>query len=430
MKFRQLTGFVLTTAVIVTLSSCSKKNDDSKEIDATKIYANQNLTSSQKAEKLAKTAEQLISVQGFTYADEVADLALQLDSSNVRAQFVKAMLAPIMVHEGIANRVKPLVSRDAEAEQNYNKAMAELEVKVPNSTYKDFLKNGTADIKDEADVQNYIDAMADSFKAIRQFAKNNKNAELTVMTSDGMFKAMLDRHAQSCETKKVSDYQYKTTCPDATHALEVKLNRADFEALQMAASGYELAYSLYNSYNLTGSIDKLLSLKGQTDVDGKAVVDDLLKNKTFATLRAGNGFSRLKEMGRDAISGMRWVIQNQSTLCALGKNNPKNRPGMLFTEGLCSSDAVATHKSLAQAEEGLNGKIYTTQIRLRDNSTYNLDTKPAALLDSPIADLRSVAPTAYDKCGNVVSITDATVSGILVNADANTILTKQSECSK
>jgi len=39
--------------------------------------------------------------RGFAYASDVADLSLQTDSSNVRAQFVKAALAPILVHKGI-----------------------------------------------------------------------------------------------------------------------------------------------------------------------------------------------------------------------------------------------------------------------------------------------------------------------------------------
>jgi hypothetical protein len=429
MNFRQLSGLVICAAVLVNLSSCTKSNDD-KTVDAGKIQQNANLTSAQKAEQLAKAAEQLVSFQGFAYADEVADLALQNDSSNLRAQFIKAMLGPVMVNQGLAARLKPLVSKDAEALDKYNEGLADLEKDMPNSTVKTFIKNGSADIKDEKDVQDYINSIADSFKAIRIFAKNNKNSELTVMVTDALYKTMFERYKQSCEIVEISKYQYKTNCPTHTNMLEVKLNRADFEAIQMSASGYELAMSLYNSYNLTGSIDKALSLKDQKNVDGKTVIDELLQNKEFATLRAGNGFSRIKEMGLDAVSGMRWVIQNQETLCALGRSNSKNRVGMLFSEGLCSTNEKQAQKDLTTAEEALNGKLYTKELEMRDQSKYNFVIKPVALLDSPIADLRSVAPVSYDKCGNVAAIQDATVSGILVNGDANIILSKQSDCTK
>jgi hypothetical protein len=428
MNFSRLTGLAICASLLMSLASCSS-NSDSKDIDAMKIKTNSNLSPSQKAEQLAKAAEQLMTYQGFAYANDVADMALQQDSANVRAQFVKAILGPIMVNEGIAKRVKPMASKDVDALANYNKAMADLENKTPNSTYKSFLKNGDEDIRDEKDVQNYIDSLADSFKAIRQFAKNNKNSELTVMSSDSMYQAMQIRYEKSCDITLVSPGKYTANCPTVT-ALEVKLNRADFEALQMAASGYEIAVSLYNSYNLTGALDKALSLKGQKTIDSKAVIESLLQNKEFATLRAGNGMSRLKNMGNDAISGMRWVIQNQSTLCALGKNNSKNRIGMLFNEGLCAENKAETQKSLAQAEEVLSGKTYQASISIRGGSAYETTVKPSALLDSPIADLRTVAPISYDKCGNVTSIQDVTLSGLLVNGDANTILTQQSNCTK
>ena len=235
MNFSRLTGLAICASLLMSLASCSS-NSDSKDIDAMKIKTNSNLSPSQKAEQLAKAAEQLMTYQGFAYANDVADMALQQDSANVRAQFVKAILGPIMVNEGIAKRVKPMASKDVDALANYNKAMADLENKTPNSTYKSFLKNGDEDIRDEKDVQNYIDSLADSFKAIRQFAKNNKNSELTVMSSDSMYQAMQIRYEKSCDITLVSPGKYPANCPTVT-ALEVKLNRADFEALQMAASG-------------------------------------------------------------------------------------------------------------------------------------------------------------------------------------------------
>ncbi len=435
MRLNHLTKLVLSMAALVLLSSCGEKNDKRRRIDAADVQSNKNLTSSQKAEDLAKAAEQLISVQGFAYADQVADLALQQDSSNVRAQFVKVILRPIMVNEGIAKRIKPLTSLDSEAATNYNQAMIDLEEKVPNSTFKTFVRNGIEDIKTEDDIQNYIDSMADSFKAIRLFAKNNKKSELTVMTTDGMIQAMINRHGQLCETTEVSNYVYETNCPSTVNALEVKLNRADFEGLQALAAGFELYFSIYNSYNLDGAIEKALSVKGQENVDGQALINALLENKKFATLRKGNGFSRIKEMGVDAISGARWTIQNQKTLCSMGESSGKNRPGMLFNEGLCADRSAAEiEKGLTETEEALNGKTsaLTVTIERHDSATeqYTIMTKPVALIDSPIADLRAITPSAYDKCGNALAIHDPSLSGLLVNKDANVILAKAANCDK
>jgi hypothetical protein len=430
MNFRHLTGLAVSATLLMTLTSCNKKNN-SRDINVKDIQANTKTTSSQKAEELAKASEQLMTFQGFAYADDVAHLALQLDSSNVRAQFVKAMLGPIMVNEGLAQRVKPLAAQDPESLEGYNKSMDNLDQKTPNSTYKSFLKNGAEDIRDEKDVQKHLDALADSFKALRDFAKNNKNAELTVMTTDSMFKAMQQRYGSACQIVQTEPGLYKAVnCPDQT-ALEVKLNRADFEALQMGAAGMELYVSLANSYKLTGTLEKALSLKGQNEIDAKAVIESMLENKEFATLRAGNGFVRMLEMGHEAVTGLRWIAQNQKTLCSMGKSNPKNRIGMLFNEGLCDQRTEAESlKGLAEAEEGLNGKASQATAMNKYGQIYKFNTRAVALTNSPIKDLRSILPTSFDKCGNALTVADPSLSGLITTQDANNILAHLADCDQ
>ena len=167
---------VICSALLLSLTACTgSKKSNVTTIDAASIVASTNLTKEQKADKLAKAAEQLLTAQGFSYANDVADLALEVDSANLRAQFVKALLGPIMVQKGIYKRVKPLADLDQSASEQYAQVVAKFDVQVPNSTVKEFMFDGQEDIKNEADIQNYIDAFANSFKVIREFAKANKN---------------------------------------------------------------------------------------------------------------------------------------------------------------------------------------------------------------------------------------------------------------
>lgn len=443
MKLSIFSKVMVCGAVIASLTSCGNNDKSGTSIDASSIANDASLTKEEKSEKLAKASEQLLTAQGFAYASDVADLSLQTDSSNVRAQFVKAVLAPIMAHKGLYKRVKPLADRDVKATEQYAKAIAEFDEKTPNSTAKEFLLDGQEDIKTEADVQGYLDSVADSFKTIREFAKTNKNSELTVMASDALYKAMEQRYVSACEVKQVGYYKYETNCPDIKNLMEVSLNRADFEAIQQMAAGYELYFSLANSYNLTGSIDKAVASQGQEE-DGRKVLEDLLKNKDFATLRAGNGFQKVKAMGIDAIAGVRWIMKNQNTLCPMGSTNPRNRLGMLLSNGICSKkeNAVEDSKNISLATDVLAGKIIENVEIGRKESWeyvngswkhvvkpgYITSVKPVSIFETPIADLREVLPTAYDKCGNVVSIKDASVAGIFVKADANSVLAQLAEC--
>jgi hypothetical protein len=435
----------ICSALLLSLTACTgSKKSNVATIDAASIVASTTLSKEQKADKLAKAAEQLLTAQGFSYANDVADLALEVDSANLRAQFVKALLGPIMVQKGIYKRVKPLADLDQATSEQYALEVAQFENQVPNSTVKEFLFDGQEDIKNEADIQNYFDAFANSFKVIREFAKSNKNSELKVMTSDAFYQKMLERYATSCEVYQTGHYEYETNCPDVREMLEVSLNRADFEAIQHMAAGMELYLSLMNSYNLTGSIEKAISSKGQ-DEESQKVLEDLLKNKDFATIRSGNGFQKVKTMGLDYIAGARWVMQMQNKLCPLGEMNPKNRIGMLLNNGLCTdkSNAVNDSLNLSKVMDVLNGKVienvefgreYSWEYDAVTNTWvdtskpgYFTNVKPMAIFDTPIADLRSLAPTAYDKCGQVTAIKDPTFGGVFVKGDYNVLLSR-AEC--
>lgn len=432
---------ILCAAVVVSLSSCSdglnKNSLNNKHIiDAGSIAANATLSKADKAEKLAKASEQLLTGQGFSYASDVADLALETDATNVRAQFVKAIIGPIMAYKGIYRRVKPLADLDKQSSAKYAQAIAKFEAEVPNSTIKEFLLDGPEDIKNESDIQNYLDSVADSFKAIRVFSKVNMSSELTFMASDTLFAAMQKRYSEACKIRELGKHSYEMDCPSSKNFMEIKMNRADFIAIQHIAAGFELYYSLVNSYNLTGSIEKALNSQGQRQ-NAKNILEDLLQNKEFATIREGNGFRKVKEMGLDAIAGMRWVMQNQNSLCPMGKISAQNRAGMLISQGLCSDKSAAPEqisKNIAQAQDLLSGKIFDNvaihkkQINGTTVEEYKTTIKPIALFETPVADLRTLMPTALDKCGNVTAIQDNTVSGLFINGDYNKILEIQVLC--
>lgn len=433
MKNLNLLKSALCVSLMASLVACgngnSANNSGLTEIDAASITSNPQLTKQQKSEKLARASEQLLNVQGFAYADEVADLSLNLDPSNVRAKFIKAILSPIIAQKGIYNRVKPLADLDAKVSREYIENMAKFDVETPNSTVKEFLLDGQPDIRNEVDLQEYLDSVAGSFNGIREFAKKHKNSELTVMASDTLYKTMLGRYQSSCQVHKVSEGKYEANCPDVRDVMEIKMNRADFEALQHLAAGYELYFSLANSYNLSGSINKALSWQHNQQEEIQSIIDDLIANKDFATLRGKNGFQKVKAMGIDAIAGARWIMSNQNALCQAGRSHARNRIGMLFNYGLCMdrSNAVENSKDLSIVSEILAGKILD-EVKLKGD--YVTSLKPISLFEAPIADLRSAMPLSYDRCGNVTSLKDSTLAGVFIKGDANAYLSATTTCDQ
>ncbi|MBC7741497.1 MAG: hypothetical protein H7061_04820 [Bdellovibrionaceae bacterium] len=418
-------------ALLTTITACSNNQDKGNVIDTSSIATNSSLTGPEKAERLAKASEQLISFQGFAYASDVADLALAIDPSNLRAQFIKVVIGPILTQKGIYARVKPLSQVTPEATAEYAKGIASIQQSY-SSTLNSFILDGQADIKTEGDIQDYLDSVANSFKAIREFAKANKNSELTVMLGDTFYQSMIQRYTESCkvDVEYVRGYpKYISNCPDMKSFMEVKLNRADFEAIQAEAAGLELYFSLLNSYNLTGSIETAVAYQGETP-SSSAVLSELLKNKEFATIRAGNGFKKVKEMGLDAIAAVTWIMNNQNSLCPMGVSHPRNRLDMLVSNGFCvdKKSKVESAKDLAIAKDALSGRVFdNVDMHLR-NGIHRTSIKADALLENPIVDLRSILPTNYDGCHNPVAIQDATLNGTFPKADLNYILASNAQC--
>ena len=314
-------GLIASSIVGCSSSKQEQKPLDTNSISAASIMANKTSTPTDKAEQLAKAAEQLLTVQGFVYANDVADLALQQDPTNLRAKFVKAVLAPIMAQRGVLARIAPLAEKDYQLKADYDKMIADLETNSPNSTLKSFLLDGQPDITTEAGVQSYIDGLANGFGELRQFAKTNKNETLTVMASDAFFNIMQKRFEDACIVVETNPWEYEYQCPSPVNMLEVSFSRADFEGVQQIASGYELYFSLNNSYDLSGAIQVALDNKGEQKPNAQKIVDDLLKDKSFGIIRTGNGFKKIKDMGFDAVTGMRWVIKNQTSSLLLLHTN-------------------------------------------------------------------------------------------------------------
>jgi hypothetical protein len=425
LRFSAVCMLAITATTLVGCSSQSPSSIRNGSINAGAVLSDKSLTPEQKAQKLADTSEQLLSAQGFDYANDVAGLALEQDANNVKAQFIQAVLAPIMVQRGLIARVAPLAQLDPKANEQYTEMLGKID-EQPDSTLKTFALDGKADIATESDSQAQLDAQAEAWGKIREFAKSHKASEIVMLGTDLEVPALVARHEKLCTVTSQGSYRYDMNCPSQVKMLQTTLDRGDLEVVQQYAAGVQLYLSLYNSYDLTGAIKVAqdnAAKQGQPEPTPKEIIDQLLANPKFATLRAGNAFAKVKSLGADAITGLRWVMSNQSKLCPMGSENPHNRIGALVNNGICvpSSQQAGINTTVRKVEAALAGGLVPTQIGTSYGPIPTV-LKPAALLDQPIADIRSIGPVTFTHCGTLASIGDATVGGLFVKGDANNFL--------
>lgn len=434
----------LLAAALAFTVACSDKSDkkdggDGGHKGSTNIetvLTDSKLTQSEKAEKLALMAEQLLTVQGFAYADQAADLALSVDSSNLRAQFVKVIIAPIMAQKGLTTRLKGIAKLDSMAQDRYDKEKARYESKVGDANIRAFLADGAEDLKSEDDVQAYVDSVAAAFAKIREFGKSNKDKELTVAVSDSLF-ALISKKYTTCKWTETSHWDVEYVCSVAPSVYKMKLNRADMEGLQQMGAGVQLALALGNSYQLKGAFQTLIAHKYDQEEGIAASFDsvfmELQNQPQFAKLRQTHGFLLIKDLGADAVSGLRWILNNQPQLCPQAPVDDLKRPGHMLADGLCLSGSPGKiSQQIKIVEDALAGQTMSFKAAGEldwQSLSYESVATPMAIINQPIADLRALGVMRVNKCKQLISVEDQSFGGLFPRKDANQVLAAAQNCN-
>lgn len=424
---KNLTKSLVIMASLSAVVACSPSKQNKNGVttlNSGAIMADKTLSPVEKAEKLALAGEQLTTPTGFMYADLVFDQALSLDANNKRAQFYKAFLATPMSLRGIMARVKPVASSTPESKKKYDEAVKNL----PNSGLKTFLFDGTADIKNEKDIQGFVNQVYDAQGEFRTFLKNNKSLELTLNVNDWAIQGSIQKTLDECAVTQVSEGVYDVKQCDLITALEVKLNRADIEALQQISSGLQIYLGTAIAYDATGTIAASRKYEGKT-VSSKTLYKELAQNADFGKLRNADALKNIVGMGIDAVAGVRWAVQIQNELCQYGEENSNNRKGFLFGKGLCikseNEDGSKLEDVLRIVDTVLAGQ--TIEVKVGQNKEITTVVKPVAVLENPVADLKSLRPV-FNACDKIQSVSDDTIGGIFPNHDGNEALASDSQC--
>lgn len=374
------------------------------------------------AENLALAGEQLLSPVSFMYADLVFDMALQTDASNKRAQFYKALIKPMMQLKGALNRIKPVIATLPEREQSqYQDYLA----KAPESALKTFLMDGPQDIHTEEDALKFLDQYRSAWEDMRVFMKENKdlNLDVNVMTLVGVGSA-LDNAAKECQYSNSMNQEFTVADCDYLKALKINISRADIEVIQQLAAGMQIYHTLATAYSLDGVREFSENSQGKSMTTQEVV--EHFSHSTKAGMLRNNALAKIPSLGTDAVAGARWALSIQDKLCPTGSFDHSNRKGFLVEAGLCIDKTDKQGKPvtdlLKTIESALTGGLMAVEGLAKDGSTIQAEIKPVAPLADPIQDLRSLAPTSYNQCGNAVALADKTIGGVFPNGDGNTYL--------
>ncbi|MCB0385999.1 MAG: hypothetical protein KDD43_11450, partial [Bdellovibrionales bacterium] len=304
-----------------------------EELDLNPALKSTSSSKKAKAERLALSAEKLVTPIGFMYAYRVFTKALEIDPNNGRARFYQAFLRPAMELRGLITRVEPLVKRlDARAQKRFY----DFRDKMAEGGLKEFLLAGQPDISNEIESQNWVKGVYQAQTEFRQFLRENKDLVFDITmnkTEQG------NKVYERCAVIEVEPNVFQLPkCPYITE-LKKSINRADLEVFQQATAGLQIYFMMMTGYDYTGAIDTD-QLQKKEDWDSIQVNEYLKTLEGWGDLRKDHDFADFKGLGVDLLGGIKWAYRLKKVLCPKGASNVDNRPGYLFDYGLCIREKV------------------------------------------------------------------------------------------
>lgn len=422
-----------TLAILLVLGTFASCNQDTSKSTTSKnhqisigsIVADKSIAPKEKAERLALAGEQLITLTGFMYAEDIIDQALALDPQNKRALFYKSLIAAPMKLKGILTRIKPLVKANPESQKSYNEFVDNL----MEGSLKTFLLSGSENIRTEKDVQAFLDEIYRAQDQFRNFLKNNKKSNLVLNLNDvGLLKQSIKETLETCLVEQVGSGTFNIKDCDMSKVMQLELNRADFESLQHITAGMQIYTLLYNSYDISGSLKVVKDIQ-EEGLSSSEVWEKLTQNTEFGKVRNPKFLQSIPALGTDVVSGLRWAMSMQDELCPSGQNERGNRKGFLFSKGVCipsGTEDGSYEDVLKIVDVVLAGQTKMFRFATPEGK-IETEVKATSILTNPIKDLKALKPS-FNECGKITKLADSSLGGLFTNRDANKIIEANSKC--
>jgi hypothetical protein len=436
---------LLALAIVMGTTGCGPRGNDSPDAGRREIKA----TTTMEPEPLALAGEQLVAPGTFMLADKVFDMALAKDPGNYRAHFYKAVLKPLMVFEGVNRRLRPYVIAKGDI-RKFDRIAANM----PNSPLLDFMLNGREDISSVEGVQNLVDQYISAMVELYDFLKVHEEQALVINLNPHIWEQKIQHDTQdNCSIVRNDKEETRVEC-DLREILQRKMSLADMIALRQNIAGMILYAIIYNSYTLEGAEDLLRlsqessSSKSSTPVraqppepmprSGPETMVDSRPTRTpaevfnrlenlpkFGLLRPTNKLKALRKFGADFSAAWKYVRDNQRNLCPATKYPwERRRKGHVFENGICI-DGVNSEdeKNIALLDQLLSGPG-AVLVGTADGRKLNVMLDAFRVSDQPVANLKSLFPSQYNRCGQAIALHDPTFGGVLPNGDGNLFLSQ------
>lgn len=411
------------------------------QVDISKIEENASLSPRQKAELLIMEAEGFNHLYGAMLADEILARALVWQPDNLKAQMYRKLIAPALVFKGILTRLDPFIKGEPqERVQGFYKSRDQ---DLKGTGLGLFLTDGSPDIRTERQMQEVFDQfIAKQDEARLFFAQIKRIKGLSFVVRYNRIKHPHSKYIKKCNAWKVRPGVYARRLCDNLISRYYKVEMVDFEVFQQVMAGVKIYSTLAVSYDATGLIDhNRFTWKNQ--LNPEQIITRMRQVEKFGRLRKGKTLQSIHGLGVDLFAGAKWAHRLQDRLCPTGKESRINRPGFAIDHGVCIHDSSrmridALFDAIEIALSGQANPVVVTKRSLHVQGEwvahrpvkYQTEMAFFAPIINPVKDLKPLAPTKFNECGQPTNVGEESLGGLFPLRDATRTLTEKGELNR
>ncbi len=352
------------------------------------------------ADVLVDEAEELLRPSRFPEAQAKLEEALRYDTENVRAQFWQRFLGVMLEFNGIIGRLRPFYESQPGGSERWSQLSREV---LPSSTdeWRQYLRTGKSGaeppLENAESVRAYLDRVIDRAEVLRQWLKANREREFTLrMPQDLIGNTWMSRgSSQRCLSPGLGPLRLISQNCGPGAMYEAKMNRADLDLVQIWLGSLEFQLILAQTYVVNPQV--LIDLPKSNERD---FIQALLRQQS-GELRAQNKLSLFRELTSEALMAMRFAMQRQAELCPRGAYQFNNRPGYMFSIGICmrGEETSPERRTMAVMESILAGR----PVRV-DYGDTDLEIQALQLTERPPQSLAFLNRVSFDTCSQIEAV--------------------------
>ncbi|MCB0366974.1 MAG: hypothetical protein H6624_00110 [Bdellovibrionaceae bacterium] len=443
MKFLGLKPILsLSLFVLVLLfPTLAGAEDAIHQVDIRKIEENASLSPRQKADLLIQEAEGFNNLYGAMWADEILQRALIWQPDNLKAQMYRKLIAPALVFKGILTRLDPFVKGEPQDRVQSFYKFRDQDIK--GTGLGQFLTDGPRDIRTEKQMQKvFDDFIVKQDQARLFFAKIKRVKNLSFIVRYNRIKHSHSANIKKCNAWKIRPGVFARKLCDNLISRYYKVDMVDFEVFQQVMAGVKIYSALAVAYDTTGLIDHN-RFTYQNQLNPEQIITRMRQVEAFGRIRRGKTLQSIHGLGVDLFAGAKWAHRLQDRLCPTGDETKINRPGFAIDHGVCIHDSrrmriEALFDAIELALSGQANPVIVTKRSIHVKGEWSAhrpvkyQTAMAffAPILNPVPDLKPLAPTRFNECGNPVNVGEETLGGLFPHGDATRTLTAKGELNR